>query len=110
MGKSKFIVSLRLQYNNMDGYSQTPQQGRIKALQSIMPEVFDEGKMDWEKLKATLGDEVNFANERYVLNWAGKSDAFRISPLRPHWSLAGRSLSISTKPKTSSLKARTWKC
>ena len=43
-----------------------------------MPEVFDEGKMDWEKLKATLGDEVNFANERYVLNWAGKSDAFRI--------------------------------
>ncbi|MBR4536037.1 MAG: site-specific DNA-methyltransferase, partial [Bacteroidales bacterium] len=43
-----------------------------------MPEVFDEGKIDWEKLKATLGGEVNFANERYVLNWAGKSDAFRI--------------------------------
>ena len=47
-------------------------------LQSLMPEVFDEGKIDWEKLKATLGGEVNFANERYVLNWAGKSDAFRI--------------------------------
>lgn len=47
-------------------------------LQSLMPEVFDEGKIDWEKLKATLGEEVNFANERYVLNWAGKSDAFRI--------------------------------
>ncbi|MBE6321888.1 MAG: site-specific DNA-methyltransferase [Bacteroidales bacterium] len=43
-----------------------------------MPEIFDEGKIDWEKLKATLGEEVNFANERYVLNWAGKSDAFRI--------------------------------
>lgn len=59
-------------------YSQPPQEDRIKILQSLMPEIFDEGKIDWEKLKATLGEEVNFANERYVLNWAGKSDAFRI--------------------------------
>ena len=29
-------------------------------------------------MKATLGENVNFANERYVLNWAGKSDAFRV--------------------------------
>ena len=64
--------------STMNGYSQTPQEERIKVLQSLMPEVFDEGKIDWEKLKATLGGEVNFANERYVLNWAGKSDAFRI--------------------------------
>lgn len=62
----------------MDGKSQTPQEERIKILQSLMPEVFDEGKIDWEKLKATLGEEVNFANERYVLNWAGKGDAFRV--------------------------------
>lgn len=62
----------------MDGKSQTPQEERIRMLQSLMPEVFDEGKIDWEKLKATLGGEVNFTNERYVLNWAGKSDAFRI--------------------------------
>ena len=47
-------------------------------MQSFMPEIFDEGKIDWEKLKATLGEEVNFANERYVLNWAGKGDAFRV--------------------------------
>ena len=62
----------------MKGQSQTPQEERIRILQSLMPEVFDEGKIDWEKLKATLGEEMNFANERYVLNWAGKSDAFRI--------------------------------
>ena len=64
--------------NRMDGKSQTPQEERIRILQSLMPEVFDEGKIDWEKLKATLGEEVNFAKERYVLNWAGKSDAFRV--------------------------------
>ena len=62
----------------MKGQSQTPQEERIKMLQSLMPEVFDESKIDWEKLKATLGEEVNFSNERYVLNWAGKSDAFRV--------------------------------
>lgn len=62
----------------MEGLSQITQLERIKMLQSIMPEVFDEGKIDWEKLKATLGEDVNFSNERYVLNWAGKSDAFRV--------------------------------
>lgn len=62
----------------MDGYSQTPQKERLEALRLLMPEVFDEGHIDWEKLKAALGGNVNFANERYVLNWAGKSEVFRV--------------------------------
>ena len=46
-----------------------------------MPEIFTEGKhgkIDWEKLKATLEENITFSNERYGLNWAGKSDAFRM--------------------------------
>jgi len=62
----------------MDGLSQTPEQDKINALREILPEAFSEGKIDWEKLKATLGENVNFSNERYVLNWAGKSDAFKV--------------------------------
>lgn len=62
----------------MDGYSKTLKEERIKILQSVMPEIFDEGKIDWEKLRAVLGEDVNFADERYRLNWAGKSDAFRV--------------------------------
>ncbi len=62
----------------MDGYSQTPKEERLKILQSVMPEIFDEGKIDWEKLRAVLGEDVNIAGERYRLNWAGKSDAFRV--------------------------------
>lgn len=62
----------------MDGYSQTPQKERLETLRLLMPEVFDEGHIDWEKLKAALGENVNFANERYVLNWAGKSEVFRV--------------------------------
>src|SRR5574344_2553878 len=61
-----------------DGQSQLPQEEKLKQFKSIFPEVFDEGKIDWEKLKATLGEDVNFSNERYVLNWAGKSEAFRV--------------------------------
>ncbi len=61
----------------MDGTSQTPHQEKLEQLKKILPEAFSEGKIDWEKLKATLGEDINFSNERYVLNWAGKSDAFK---------------------------------
>ncbi len=62
----------------MDGTSLTPEQEKLSVLQQILPEAFSEGKIDWEKLKATLGEDINFSNERYVLNWAGKSDAFKV--------------------------------
>lgn len=39
-------------FGTMNGYSQTPEEERLKALQEIMPEIFDEGKIDWEKLRA----------------------------------------------------------
>lgn len=61
----------------MDGTSLTPEKEKINALKQVLPEIFSEGKIDWEKLKATLGENINFSNERYVLNWAGKSDAFK---------------------------------
>ena len=60
----------------MDGKSLTPPQEKIKQLQTLFPETFSEGKIDWEKLRATLGGYIHFADERYTLNWAGKSDAF----------------------------------
>ncbi|GBE01984.1 hypothetical protein BMS3Bbin06_01895 [bacterium BMS3Bbin06] len=61
----------------MDGKSLDIKQDKLEKLKELFPEVFTEGKVDWEKLKATLGEDINFSNERYVLNWAGKSDAFR---------------------------------
>ncbi len=62
----------------MDGKSLTPEQEKLNALKQVLPEIFAEGKVDWEKLKATLGEDINFSNERYVLNWAGKSEAFKV--------------------------------
>jgi len=61
----------------MDGKSLSVTEDKINRLKEILPEAFTENKIDWEKLKAALGDDIEFKNERYVLNWAGKSDAFR---------------------------------
>jgi adenine-specific DNA-methyltransferase len=62
----------------MNGESMKLEEEKIKLLKEVLPEVFAEGKIDFEKLKATLGEHIDFSNERYVLNWAGKSEAFRV--------------------------------
>jgi adenine-specific DNA-methyltransferase len=62
----------------MNGKSLNITKEKIEELNAILPEVFTEEKIDWEKLKAALGEDIEFKDERYVLNWAGKSDAFRV--------------------------------
>lgn len=56
----------------------SPQQEKLEQLKQLLPEVFTEGRVDWEKLKLSLGEDINIANERYVLNWAGKSNAYKV--------------------------------
>ena len=34
-------------------------------------------KVDWEKLKLTLGETVDTGKERYGMNWPGKADCFK---------------------------------
>jgi adenine-specific DNA-methyltransferase len=50
---------------------------QIEGLQAIFPEAFAEGKVDWDRLSATLGEVVNQRPERYSFTWAGKQDAIR---------------------------------
>ncbi|WP_196424484.1 hypothetical protein [Commensalibacter melissae] len=58
--------------------SLSPQQEKLEQLKQLLPEVFTEGRVDWEKLKLSLGEDINIKNERYVLNWAGKSNAYKV--------------------------------
>jgi len=62
----------------MEGKSLGIAEEKQNQLKKIIPEAFTEGKIDWEKLQAALGEDIEFKNERYVLNWAGKTDAFRV--------------------------------
>ena len=60
----------------MDGYNADITDEQRHKLQDIFPEVFSEGKIDFEKLRDTLGDVVDRDNERYGLSWKGKSNVF----------------------------------
>jgi len=62
----------------MDGYSFDVLAEKLNSLKETIPEAFSEDKIDWEKLKVLLGSEVNLSQERYHLNWAGKSEVFRV--------------------------------
>jgi hypothetical protein len=62
----------------MNGKSEDILKDKIKELKKLFPEAVSEGKVDFEQLKATLGGEINTDNERYVLSWAGKAEAFRV--------------------------------
>ena len=74
----------------MDGKSDDIKQNQINELKEILPEIFTEGKIDVEKLKLTLGEDLNLQDERYVLNWAGKQDAFKVLQAQTTATLADR--------------------
>lgn len=49
----------------------------IEQLKTLFPETVTEGKIDFERLRAILGDEVEDSEEYYRFTWAGKSAAQR---------------------------------
>jgi adenine-specific DNA-methyltransferase len=51
---------------------------RSAWIADLFPEAVAEGKIDFEKLKATLGAVVDTRPERYSLTWAGKRDAIQL--------------------------------
>ena len=59
----------------MNGYNDNIHQQQIDKLALLFPEVITEGKIDWQRLQATLGEAVDLG-ERYGLGWKGKSDVF----------------------------------
>ena len=51
---------------------------QLLNFKQLFPEVFTEGlKVDWDKLKLTLGETVDTGKERYGMNWPGKADCFK---------------------------------
>lgn len=51
---------------------------RLEVLKEEFPEIWSEGKIDFTKLRETLGDFVDESPERYAFSWAGKRDAIQI--------------------------------
>ena len=51
----------------------------ISKLKEIFPEVITEDKIDFEKLKLLLGEDVETGSERYSFTWPGKTQAIKES-------------------------------
>jgi len=52
--------------------------GQVERLRQVFPESVTEEKVDWDKLRATRGEIVDEAPERYSFTWAGKQEAIRV--------------------------------
>jgi len=50
---------------------------RLEALRDLFPEAFTEAGVDFDRLRAVLGDIVDEGLERYQFTWSGKRDAIR---------------------------------
>jgi adenine-specific DNA-methyltransferase len=61
----------------IDGKSLNIGEDNTQRLKELFPQVFTEGKVDFNRLKDLLGIEVNANQEYYALNWANKSEARR---------------------------------
>lgn len=63
----------------LDGKTPDLAAENIEQLRQIFPDVFEEGKIDFDKLKQVLGEYVDDAKERYNFTWNGKGKALRLA-------------------------------
>ncbi|MDO9268904.1 MAG: site-specific DNA-methyltransferase [Methylobacter sp.] len=62
-----------------DGSSLNIVETNIDKLKTLFPDIFSEGKIDFDKLRETLGDRMETQEERYNFSWNGKTIARRIA-------------------------------
>ena len=63
----------------LDGKTPDLAAENIAQLRQIFPDVFEEGKIDFDKLKQVLGEYVDDEKERYNFTWNGKGKALRLA-------------------------------
>ena len=51
----------------------------ISKLREIFPDIFSEDKIDFDKLKADLGEYIDDSHEKYNFTWPGKTQAIKES-------------------------------
>lgn len=51
---------------------------KLTQLKLLLPEIFCEEQIDFQKFQQLFSDHITSEPERYMLNWAGKSEAYRI--------------------------------
>ena len=66
----------------MDGKTMNITQENIAKMQELFPEVFEEGKINFDKLQVVLGENIDKSNEKYEFSWNGKFEAMKLAQLQ----------------------------
>lgn len=64
-----------VQTKHVEGTSADTVEVQVEKLRSLFPEVFVEGKIDFDRLRVTLGAAAETGPNRFHFTWAGKNDA-----------------------------------
>ena len=63
----------------LNGESEDIVQDNISKLKEIFPEIVTEDKIDFNKLKLILGDNIDESPEKYNFTWPGKIQSIKES-------------------------------
>lgn len=63
----------------LDGATRNLESDNVRALAEAFPEVVADGKVDFDKLKLILGEDIDDTDERYSFTWPGKRDAIKMA-------------------------------
>lgn len=58
------------------------EQANVEKLKEVFPEVFADGKVDFDKLQGLLGHYIADDKEKYSFSWKGKEDSLRLAQKR----------------------------
>ncbi len=61
--------------NKLSGKSADIVKENIEKLKELFPDIFSENRIDFDALKATLGEYIEPNEERYNFTWSGKTNA-----------------------------------
>ena len=65
--------------DKMDGLSLDLEKESINKIKELFPEVVEEGKINFDMLRAFLGDEVDDSREKYQFTWNGKAKSIKLA-------------------------------
>ncbi len=65
--------------DKMDGLSLDLEKENINKIKELFPEAVEEGKINFDMLRAFLGDEIDDSREKYQFTWNGKAKSIKLA-------------------------------
>lgn len=65
--------------DKIEGLSLNLEKQNIDKLKELFPEAVEEGKINFDMLRAVLGDEVDDSREKYQFTWNGKAKSIKLA-------------------------------